>query len=196
MNKFEIRGAILSVLFVAGEAVEMSVFTSLLNIVPDTLETVVMEMMEEMQRKEEGILLVRVGNKLQLRTNEKYAQHIKEVLAPDVYASLSASVMEALSIIAYRQPVTRGEIDEVRGVNSNYAVSALMEKGLIREAGRKDVLGRPALLVTTDEFLRHFGISSLAELPALELFEEQGDKEGVPDAPENELPDRAEVETV
>lgn len=176
MDKQEIRGAIMAILFVAGEAVEASVFCKVLGIVPDMLETAVQEIMEDIQKNEEGIELIRVGNKLQLGTNKRYANYIKEVFEPADRVSLSASILETLSIVAYKQPVTRAEIDDIRGVRSNYAVSVLLEKGLIRKAGRKDVLGRPTLLATTDEFLRHFGIASLNELPEIdfeELEEEQ-----------------------
>ncbi|MEF9864243.1 MAG: SMC-Scp complex subunit ScpB, partial [Christensenellaceae bacterium] len=95
-------------------------------------------------------------------------------------ASLSNSVLETLSIVAYKQPVTRMDIDDIRGVRSNYAVSTLVEKGLIVEIGKKNVLGRPALFATTDEFLRHFGITSLDELPKIEseFIQEKQDENG------------------
>jgi segregation and condensation protein B len=140
-----------------------------LKIDADELDTIAEEMIHSMKLQEEGILLTRVGDKLQLCTNQKYSSVIKDLLAPDQHMTLSNAVMETLSIIAYRQPVTRAEIDEIRGVRSNYAISALVEKGLVRVVGKKDVLGRPSLFGTTDEFLRHFGISSLEELPELDL---------------------------
>lgn len=169
MDKLELRGAVMAVLFVAGEAMDISVLSRLLNVMPDSLETAVQEMVEEMERREDGILLLRVGSGVQLATNKKYAPYIKEAFTPEDRVALSASAIETLSVIAYRQPVTRAEIDSIRGVNSNYAVSSLIDKGLVMVAGRKDVLGRPALLVTTDEFLRHFGISSLEELPQVDF---------------------------
>ncbi|MEG1859319.1 MAG: SMC-Scp complex subunit ScpB [Christensenellaceae bacterium] len=168
MNKSEISGAIMSALFVAGDAVEISVFAKLLEVDIDEVDFVVQEIINEKEQKEEGILLQRIGNKLQLCTNKKYASMIQNLLAPEVRASLSNSVLETLSIVAYKQPVTRMDIDDIRGVRSNYAVSTLVEKGLIVEIGKKNVLGRPALFATTDEFLRHFGITSLDELPKIE----------------------------
>jgi segregation and condensation protein B len=169
LNKLEIRGAIMAVLFVAGEAVDVSVFRNMLGIMPDTLEIVIQEMIEDMRSREEGVLVKRVGNKLQLATNEKYSSYIKEVFAPEIKTSLSNSVIETLAVIAYKQPVTRSEIDEVRGVHSGYAVQALREKGLVHVIGKKDVLGRPSLLATTDEFLRHFGLESLEQLPPIDF---------------------------
>ncbi len=176
MNKNEICGAVMATLFVAGDAIEISAFAQLLDMDEDELDVIVQEIIEEKKNREEGLLLLRLGDKLQLCTNPKYAGYIKDLLAPTEHASLSNSVLETLSIVAYKQPVTRAEIDEIRGVRSNYAVSTLTEKGLIRVIGKKDVLGRPSLFATTDEFLRHFGISSLEELPKID-FEALGQEE-------------------
>lgn len=165
----------MAALFVAGDAVEVSAFAELLGMDTDELDILLQEVMEEQKNREEGLILVRLGDKIQLCTNPKYAGYIKELLAPDEHTSLSKSVLETLSIVAYKQPVTRSEIDEIRGVRSNYAVTTLVEKGLIRVVGRKDVLGRPSLFATTDEFLRHFGISSLEELPKIDFEELEKD---------------------
>lgn len=177
MNKNEICGAVTAALFVAGDAIEIAAFAELLGVDTDKLDVILQEMIETGKNREEGLLMTRVGDKVQLCTNPKYAEYIKELLAPEEHMSLSKSILETLSIIAYKQPVTRSEIDEIRGVRSNYAVATLAEKGLIREIGKKDVLGRPSLFATTDEFLRHFGISSLEELPKIDFedFEETED---------------------
>ncbi len=169
MNKTEIAGVILSSLFVAGEAVETEVFSRFSDDENDDIDVIVQELISDLEMRESGLLVKRIGNKIQLCTNRKYAETIKELFVPTVSETLSKSVMETLSVIAYRQPVTRSEISDVRGVNSNYAVSALMEMDLIKEVGRKNVLGRPALLATTDEFLRHFGMNSLDDLPVLDV---------------------------
>ncbi len=176
MTKNEMSGAIFSTLFVSGDAIDVSAFAKHFEIDADELDIMVQEMIEECSRREDGILLVRVGNKIQLCTNQKYGETVKELLAPEERTSLSAAVIETLSIIAYRQPLTRAEIDEIRGVRSNYAVATLKEKNLIQVIGRKDALGRPALLATTDEFLRHFGISSLEELPKIDFEALEEDK--------------------
>lgn len=171
MNKNEIRGAVIAALFVAGDAVEISAFAELLDVDVDELDVILQETIEQGKNREDGLLLTRVGDKIQLCTNPKYADHIKTLLAPEEHMSLSKSVLETLSIIAYKQPVTRAEIDEIRGVRSNYAIAILSEKRLVHVIGRKDVLGRPSLFATTDEFLRHFGISSLDELPKIDFGE-------------------------
>ncbi len=170
-------GMIMATLFVAGEAVETEALAALTGSALAELEQMIDTIIQENERKESGILLKRIGKKVQLCTNPKYADAIRALFAPEIRASLSSSVLETLSIVAYKQPVTRGEIDDIRGVRSNYAAATLIERGLIREIGRKDVLGRPALLATTDEFLRHFGISSLAELPVLDVEPENPELE-------------------
>lgn len=175
MNKNEICGAVMATLFVAGDAVEVSVFAELFGLDPDELDILIQEIIEEKKNRGDGLMLIRLGGKIQLCTNPKYADYIKELLAPDEHTSLSKSVLETLSIIAYKQPVTRSEIDEIRGVRSNYAVTTLVEKGLIHVIGKKDILGRPSLFATTDEFLRHFGISSLEELPKIDFEELEQD---------------------
>ena len=169
MNKDELRGAVFAALFVAGEAVEVSAFADLFDMDPDELNADLQEMIDGRRENNEGLLPVRVGDKIQLCTNPRYAGYIDRLLAPPEPAPLSKSVLETLSIIAYKQPVTRSEIDEIRGVRSNYAVAILMEKGMVRVIGRKNVLGRPMLYATTDEFLRHFAISSLEELPEIDF---------------------------
>ncbi|MEA5003854.1 MAG: SMC-Scp complex subunit ScpB [Christensenella sp.] len=178
MTKNELSGAVFSTLFVSGDAIDVAAFAKYFDMDIDALDIMLQEIIEDGARREDGVLLVRVGDKVQLCTNQKYGDVVKELLAPEERTSLSAAVMETLSIIAYKQPVTRAEIDEIRGVRSNYAVATLKEKGLIQVIGRKDALGRPALLATTDEFLRHFGISSLEELPKIdfEALEEQQDE--------------------
>ena len=105
--------------------------------------------------------------------NMRSVEAVEAVLNPTLQRSLSNSVLETLAIVAYRQPVTRGEIEEVRGVRCEYAVERLLKLGLIAISGRKDVPGRPMLLVTTDTFLHKFNLTSLDELPQLpqELFE-------------------------
>ncbi len=169
MTQKEIENAIYAVLFVCGEPIEVATFVSALDVDLEEIE----EALERITKKseDEGIVLRRTEDKLQLCTNPKYASYVKNVVNPVKKEALSLSVIETLSIIAYKQPVTRGDIEAIRGVRSNYAVSTLLDLNLIKESGRKDVLGKPSLLITTDAFLRHFGIASLEELPIIN-FEE------------------------
>lgn len=161
-----------------------SIIESLLFIVGEPLDieevkkvTVVSELelwqaVEELKKKYQppcGILLRQFGNKLQFCTNPENAGFVEDLLNPIQKKSLSQSALEVLSIIAYRQPVTRGEIEQIRGVKCDYTVMSLKQKSLIEEVGHKDTLGKPVLFGTTDLFLRHFGLSSLADLPEQNL---------------------------
>ena len=122
-----------------------------------------------------GILLVRFPDSCQLCTKEQYGEEIKIALGIRRSGNLSQSLLEVLAVIAYNQPTTRTFVDTVRGVDSGYAVNALLEKNLIEPCGRLDTPGRPALYRTTEDFLRVFGISSLEELPSVKLKSDTGE---------------------
>lgn len=130
-----------------------------------------LETLDAKYNKDSGIMLKKFGTKIQLCTNPVNAPYVEDLLNPVQKKSLSQSALEVLSIIAYRQPVTRGEIEEIRGVKCDYSVMSLKQKGLIDEVGHKDTLGRPVLFGTTDLFLRHFGLNSLEDLPEQEKLE-------------------------
>lgn len=167
MNGETIKKAIESILFVAGDAIEMQSIAEALDITSEELSRLAEEIIEEKKREGSGVILVRVENKLQLCSNPEYTQYIEKVLQPVRKTRLSQSLLETLAIIAYRQPITRFEIERIRGVKCNYSVAALIENGLIVRAGRKKALGNPIVYATSDEFLRHFGLSSIEEMPAL-----------------------------
>jgi segregation and condensation protein B len=171
LNEDIIAGALESILFMAGDAVETADIAAALEIEIDQLDAIIALMMEKRLQERSGLQLIRVGSKLQMCTNPEYAPYIEKVLAPVRKSRLSQSMIETLAIIAYKQPITRFEIEQIRGVKSSYSVAALIEKGLILRAGRKKALGNPMLYVTSDEFLRHFGLQSLDELPPLNLSE-------------------------
>jgi segregation and condensation protein B len=167
LNEESIKKIIESILFVAGDAVEIYDIALALEISGEEISRMADELIERKKQDNSGILLVKVGDKLQLCSNPEYTQHIEKVLQPVKKTRLSQSLLETLAIIAYRQPITRFEIEQIRGVKCNYSVAALIENGLIVRAGRKKALGNPMMYVTSDEFLRHFGISSLDEMPPL-----------------------------
>ena len=118
----------------------------------------------------------RYGDHLRMETRPEFAPYVERLLQPVQRQSLSQTAMETLAVIAYRQPVTKGEIEQIRGVKCDYSVQSLLHKGLIREAGRKEALGRPILYATTDRFLEHFGISDIRELPPLPDAQEKVDE--------------------
>ena len=171
MNEDIIAGALESILFMAGDAVETADIAAALEIEIDQLDDIIERMMEKRLQERSGLQIIKVGSKLQMCTNPEYAPCIEKVLAPIKKSRLSQSMLETLAIIAYKQPITRFEIEQIRGVKSSYSIAALIEKGLIQRAGRKKSLGNPMLYVTSDEFLRHFGLQSLNELPPLNLSE-------------------------
>ena len=128
----------------------------------------VSELRNRLDERHSGLQLNRHGDELQLSVRGEFSGFVEMYLQPVTQKSLSQSVMETLSIIAYRQPITKAEVEAVRGVKCDYSIQSLTDKGFIEEAGRKETLGRPILYRTTDEFLRHFGIESLDQLPAME----------------------------
>ena len=133
------------------------------------LETIraVEELESALDEHKRGITVKRYGDHLRLETRAEYAPYVEKMLQPVQRQSLSQTAMETLAVIAYRQPTTKGEVEQVRGVKCDYSVQSLLQKGLIKEVGRKEALGRPILYATTDKFLEHFGISDIRELPPL-----------------------------
>ena len=132
----------------------------------DLLEVLDMLQQEYMQQGR-GFEIREIAGGWMFSTFPKHAQYIERMVKPRLSA-LSQASLEVLSIVAYRQPITRGEMEEIRGVNCDSPVNTLLERGLIREAGRKDAPGKPILFATTTDFLKYFGFSSLRDLPAME----------------------------
>ena len=169
MEQADIPKVVEAILFVSGEPVETAELERALEVTTLELSAALDELESRYDRERRGLRLLRFGGHVQLGTRSEYAPYIEKLLQPVQKQTLSQAVMETLAVIAYKQPVTRGEIEAVRGVKCDYSVQSLMNKRLICEVGRKETLGRPILYGTTDEFLRHFGISSLAELPTVDF---------------------------
>lgn len=159
--------AIEAILFVSGEAISVPELAQALGL--SEMET--MHAVEQLQKEYEsaarGIALRRYGDHLKLETRAEYALYVERMLQPVQRQTLSQAALETLAVIAYRQPATKGDIEQVRGVKCDYSVQSLLNKGLIKEVGRKEALGRPILYATTDRFLEHFGITDVRELPPL-----------------------------
>ena len=156
-----------AILFVAGEPVKISDLATALGIDEKEAAKAVEALERHFDDEKRGITVKRYGDHLRLETRAEYAPYVERMLQPVQRQSLSQTVMETLAVIAYRQPTTKGEVEQVRGVKCDYSVQSLLTKGLIKEVGRKEALGRPILYATTDKFLEHFGISDLRELPPL-----------------------------
>lgn len=141
--------------------------------------------LKEKYNDESGVVLMQLNDGFQFVSNAKYGEKVAEVLTPLKEKALSRSLLEVLAIVAYKQPVTRLDVEEIRGVSSEYAISVLVKFGLIDVVGRKDVVGRPLLYATTDAFLRKFQIENLSMLPdynevldRLQLIEQEYPKAG------------------
>ena len=156
-----------AILFIAGEPVPVEDVADALEMTRVEIIPVVEEMGRRYAEEERGIQLLYFNDKLQLCTHEMYAPYIQRIFQTETELTLTQATLETLSIIAYRQPVTRAEIEAVRGVKCDYSLSILRERGLICEVGRKDTVGKPRLLGTTDAFLKHFNLTSLEDLPAV-----------------------------
>lgn len=163
----ERMGAIECILFVSGDPVPIIELQRAIGVTDIEMEHIIRSMDELYKSQKRGVQLFITAETMQLISNKEYSRYVEELVQPVQARSFSQAMLETLSVIAYRQPVTRADIEAVRGVRCEYAVSQLMKLGMIKELGRKNVIGRPMLLGTTDAFLRHFGISSLNELPRL-----------------------------
>ena len=130
-------------------------------------------MINEYEDENRGIRLISINGAYQLVTKSENSDYIQKLLKKNKRHSLSQASIESLAIIAYKQPITRIDIDEIRGVKSESAIQKLVEKGLIKDIGRLEVPGRPILYGTTDEFLRQFGLETLKELPSLDLYNDE-----------------------
>ena len=162
-------GIVEAILFVSGNAVEKSEICRAMEITPEELEETLDALESGYDFDRRGLRLLRFGAHVQLATRPDYAHYVEKLLQPVQKQSLSQAIMETLAVIAYRQPVTKAEVEAVRGVKCDYSVQSLVSKGLIEEVGRKEALGRPILYGTTDAFLRHFCLSSLSELPEIDF---------------------------
>ena len=174
-----LKGRVEAILFVAGDAVSVRDLSKALMIPEEQLIRCLDEISDEYDYQQRGFLLKRFGEKIQLATRPLYAEDVIRLLQPVQQQSLSQAAMETLAVVAYKQPVTRAEVEQIRGVKCDYSLQSLMIKGLIQETGRKDTIGRPILYGTTDAFLSHFGIRDLEDLPPMpETENESNDPEG------------------
>lgn len=161
-------------LFAAGdEGLSIKQLTSVLEIDEATVLSIIEDLKEEYQKKERGIDLVEVAGVYQLTTKKEHAPYLKRLMETPMNQSLSQAALETLAIIAYKQPITRIEIEEIRGVKSERPIRTLSAKGLIQEVGREEGAGRAILYGTTKEFLEYFGLKTIEELPSLTEIENE-----------------------
>ena len=177
--KPKMKSAIEAMLFVSGEPLPAKDLINNLEIDNKLVLEIINEMTIEYEKEDRGLRLIEINGGYQLVTKEENSDFIQKLLKKNRKHSLSQASIESLAIIAYKQPITRIDIDEIRGVKSESALQRLVERNLIREVGRLEVPGRPILYGTTDEFLRQFGLKTLKELPSLDLYEDKADDDSI-----------------
>ena len=168
----ELECALEAVLFAAGDSVSEGKLCAVLDCDKQTLRTAAQNLADYYDFNLRGIKLLRLDDRYQLSSRADYAQAVRNTLETRKPQNLTPAALEVLAIVAYKQPVTKIYIEQVRGVDSAYTLSSLVDKGLVEDCGRLDVPGRPILYQTTETFLRAFGLSSVSQLPALESFGE------------------------
>ena len=177
-----LSGRIEAILFVAGEAVRIEELAKALNVTVRAVENELVKLRDEYDFHQRGFTLKRFGHQVQLATRALYAADVVHLLQPVQKQSLTQAAMETLAVVAYKQPVTRAEVEQVRGVKCDYSIQSLVNKELIMEVGRKEALGRPILYGTTENFLAHFGLTTLEDLPPM------------PEAPQPEKPEEPDFD--
>ena len=182
MEREKGHAVIEAVLFAMGDSVEISRLAEVIEEDSGTTREILEEMSERYDKDNRGIMLTQFENAVQLCTKPEMYEYLVKIARTPRRITLTDTVLETLSIIAYKQPVTRAEIERVRGVSCDHAINKLLEYDLITELGRLDAPGRPLLFGTTEQFLRSFGVKSLEELPELnpvqvEEFKQQAQAE-------------------
>lgn len=169
MKGIEAKSIIEAILFVSNNPISKAEILEVIKDTPqDELERLVDELNQEYIQNRHSFQIEEIAGGWQLRTRPQFSPWIKEMLNIQHRERLSAPALETLAIIAYKQPITKAEIEGIRGVNADWVLHSLVDRGLVRIVGRKDVIGRPFLYGTTAQFLEHFGLSTLKDLPEIE----------------------------
>lgn len=171
MDYLELEKIIEGILFAMGDSVSSETLASALDIPENQIEEALIKMQEKWDEESRGIRLVKLDDAYQMCTSKSVYEYLVKIAKQPKKYAMTDVLLETLSIIAYKQPITKAEIERIRGVNSDHAVNRLVEFTLVEEIGRLDAPGRPMLFGTTEEFLRSFGITSLSDLPTLEQDE-------------------------
>ena len=163
-----LEAAIEAILFTMGDSVEITQIAKAIGQDKNTTEKIIHNLMDTYQQEGRGIQIIELEDSYQLCTKKEYYEYLIRIAMQPKKPALTDVMLETLSIIAYKQPITKAEIEKIRGVKSDHAVNKLVEYSLVKELGRLDAPGRPILFGTTEEFLRTFGVQGLEELPALD----------------------------
>ncbi|HHV27728.1 SMC-Scp complex subunit ScpB [Anaerosalibacter bizertensis] len=170
MDKKEIKSIIEALLFIWGDPLSLKDISYVLEIDEKKTKEIIHEMIDEFNFDRRGIKIIQIEDSYQLGTRAEHFKWIEKLSIPKTKKNLSNAALETLSIIAYRQPITKSEIEAIRGVRCDKALDTLLEKEIIEEKGRLEKTGRPIIYGTTKQFLKYFGLGSLNELPSLNDF--------------------------
>ena len=168
MERERLEAALEAILFAMGNSVELSQLAAAIEQDSATTRKLLTELMDRYHNEERGIQIIELENSYQMCTRKEYYEYLIRIAMHPKKPVLTDVMLETLSIIAYKQPVTKAEIEKIRGVKSDHAVNKLLEYNLVRELGRLDAPGRPLLFGTTEEFLRSFGVHGVDELPVMD----------------------------
>jgi segregation and condensation protein B len=167
MNLIMARAIIESLIFASSEPITGKTIAEIVGISEHTVKQIISDLIEEYQNQKRGIQIIEVANGFQFCTHPECASYLEKLQKIPRNVGLSQASIETLAIIAYKQPITKAEIEALRGVSVESAITTLVDKGLIEEAGRKDSPGRPIMYRTTKQFLKYFGLNTLNELPKI-----------------------------
>lgn len=175
MRRDEIKSIIEAIMFAYSEPISIKELNNAINEELSSKEIQIMlnSLIEDYKENNRGIQIIKLQDKYQMCTNKEYSSFVKNILEPKRKKTLSQATLEALTIIAYKQPITKVELEEIRGVKSDKVIQTLLENELIYEAGRLDKIGKPIIFRTTDEFLKLLNIEKLEDLPEIENYENE-----------------------
>lgn len=168
MRLAQLEAVVESLLFISGEAVSLSAIAQTIEMDKATARAIIQSLADKYEEEQRGIRIVEINDAFQMCTAAECFEYIRNMYKSPQRQGLTQSLLETLAIIAYKQPITKGQIEEIRGVSADHAVNKLVEKKLVCEVGRQNTPGKPILFGTTDDFLRYFGFKSVGELPPLE----------------------------
>lgn len=175
MRRDEIRNIIEAIMFAYSEPISIKELNEAINeeLSSKEIEIMLNSLIEEYKENNRGIQIIKLQDKYQMCTNKEYSSFVKNMLEPKRKKTLSQATLETLTIIAYKQPVTKVELEEIRGVKSDKVIQTLLENELIYEAGRLEKIGKPIIYKTTNEFLKLLNIEKLEDLPPIENYEKE-----------------------
>lgn len=191
MNKVAVLEGLL---FVVGEdGLTISQMMDILDISNEEAKELISHLKEKYEKDDSGIRINFLGNTFKLTTKKEHREYFQKLIENPESSVLSQAALETLAIVAYNQPITRIDVDEIRGVSSSQMIRKLVAKGLIKEVGRSDAIGRPILYQTTSEFLDYFGLATIEDLPKMEQFVDENKEENVTDLYQSKYKEDEEI---